>query len=160
VASGLASEGYSFAGGVPRAVGERGRFLAAAVAAPLPTVAFESPRRLAVTLADLARVAPAHPIAVARELTKLHEEVVRGSAAEVAAAGVTERGEVCLVVGAGARVERGLAPSSEALEATRELVLLGLPARAASALVARLTGAPRRALYDGAVKPPPPPTLP
>jgi 16S rRNA (cytidine1402-2'-O)-methyltransferase len=160
VASGLASEGYSFAGWVPRAAGERGRFLAAAAAAPLPTVAFESPRRLAVTLADLARIAPSHPVAIARELTKLHEEVVRGSAAEVAARGVTERGEICLVVGAAARSERGVAPSSEALETTRELVALGVPARAASALVARLTGAPRRALYDGAVKPPAPPTLP
>ncbi|HEY3612726.1 MAG TPA: 16S rRNA (cytidine(1402)-2'-O)-methyltransferase [Gaiellales bacterium] len=160
VASGLASEGYAFAGWVPRAVGERARFLGAAVAAPLPTVAFESPRRLAVTLADLARIAPAHPIADARELTKLHEEVVRGSAADVAAAAITERGEICLVIAAAARVARGTAPSPEALAAVRELVAHGLPARTASELVARLTGAPRRALYDGAVKPVPPPTLP
>jgi 16S rRNA (cytidine1402-2'-O)-methyltransferase len=160
VASGLASEGYSFAGWVPRAVGERARFLAAACAAPLPTVAFESPRRLGTTLADLARIAPSHPVAIARELTKLHEEIVRGSAGEVAARGVTERGEICLVVGAAVRSARGAAPSSGALDTTRELVALGVPARTASALVARLTGAPRRALYDGAVKPPAPPTLP
>jgi 16S rRNA (cytidine1402-2'-O)-methyltransferase len=160
VASGLASEGYAFAGWVPRAVGERARFLGAAVAAQLPTVAFESPRRLAATLAALAGIAPAHPIAIARELTKLHEEVVRGSAADVAARGVTERGEICLVIGAAARLPKGVAPSSDALDAVRELVALGLPARMASELVARLTGAPRRALYDGAVKPPPPPTLP
>jgi 16S rRNA (cytidine1402-2'-O)-methyltransferase len=160
VASGLAAEGYAFAGWVPRAVGERARFLGAAVAAPLPTVAFESPRRLAGTLAALAAIAPAHPIAVARELTKLHEEVVRGSAADVAARGVTERGEICLVIAAAARVAKGAAPSSDALDAARELVALGLPARTASELVSRLTGAPRRALYDGAVKQPPPPTLP
>ena len=102
VASGLAAEGYAFLGWVPRAAGERARFLAAALAASLPSVMFESPRRLAATLADLARLAPEHPVAVARELTKLHEEVVHGSAGEVAARGVTERGEVCLVRRGGA----------------------------------------------------------
>jgi 16S rRNA (cytidine1402-2'-O)-methyltransferase len=162
VASGLAAEGYAFAGWVPRAVGERARFLTAALGSPLPSVMFESPRRLAATLADLARLAPEHPVAVARELTKLHEEIVHGSAAEVAARGVTERGEICLVVAAAPRAVRG-APAPEALEAVRELVALGLPARRASEFVARLTGAPRRALYDaaaGAGRAPPPPTLP
>ena len=156
VASGLAAEGYAFLGWVPRAAGERARFLAAATAAPLPSVAFESPRRLAATLADLARIAPEHPVAVARELTKLHEEIVHGSAAEVAARGVMERGEVCLVIAAAPRAERGAAPAPEALAAMRELVALGLPARRASELVARLTGAPRRALYDAAAGEPEP----
>ena len=151
VASGLAAEGYAFLGWVPRAAGERARFLTAALAASLPSVMFESARRLAATLADLARFAPEHPIAVARELTKLHEEVVHGSASEVATRGVVERGEVCLVVAAAPRAERG-APAPEALEAVRELVALGLPARRASELVARLTGAPRRALYDAAAR--------
>jgi 16S rRNA (cytidine1402-2'-O)-methyltransferase len=159
VASGLAAEGYVFAGWVPRAAGERARVLAAAVAGAIPSVFFESPRRLAVTLADLGRSAPAHPVAVARELTKLHEEVIRGTAAEVAAHGVTERGEICLVVGAAPRAERGTT-SPEALAGVRELVALGLPARKASEIVAGLTGAPRRSLYDAAVKPERPPTLP
>ena len=160
VASGLAAEGYAFLGWVPRAAGERARFLATATAAPLPSVAFESPRRLAATLADLARIAPDHPVAVARELTKLHEEVAHGSAAEVAARGILERGEICLVIAAAARAERGAAPAPEALAAMRELVALGLPARRASELVARLTGAPRRALYDAAARKDKPPTLP
>jgi 16S rRNA (cytidine1402-2'-O)-methyltransferase len=151
VASGLAAEGYAFLGWVPRAAGARARFLAAALAASLPSVMFESPRRLARTLADLARLAPEHPVAVARELTKLHEEVVHGSAGEVAARGVVERGEVCLVLAAAPRAERG-APAPEALDAVRELIALGLPARRASELVARLTGAPRRALYDAAAR--------
>ena len=107
VASGLAGEGYAFLGWVPRAAGERARFLEAAVAAPLPSVLFESPHRLGATLADLARIAPEHPIAVARELTKLHEEIAAGSAADVAARGVLERGEICIVIGAAPRVERG-----------------------------------------------------
>ena len=162
VASGLAAEGYAFLGWVPRAAGERARFLTTALAAPLPSVVFESPRRLSATLAELARLAPEHPIALARELTKLHEEVVHGSASEVAARGVAERGEVCLVLAAAPRAERGAA-APEALEAVRELVALGLPARRASELVARLTGAPRRALYDAAAGAPekqPRPTLP
>jgi 16S rRNA (cytidine1402-2'-O)-methyltransferase len=149
-ASGLAAEGYAFLGWVPRAAGERERFLTAALAAALPSVLFESPRRLAATLADLARLAPEHPIAVARELTKMHEEVVAGSAAEVAARGVLERGEVCLVLAAAPRAERGAPASPEALAAVRELVGLGLPARRASELVAGLSGASRRALYDAA----------
>ena len=158
VASGLAGEGYAFLGWVPRAAGERARFLEAALAAPLPSVLFESPHRLAATLAELARLAPEHPIAVARELTKLHEEVAAGGAAEVAARGVLERGEICIVVGAAARAERGeLAP--EALTAVRELIALGVPARPASELVSRLTGAARRDLYNAAVQDGPP-TLP
>ena len=120
--------------------------------------AFESPRRLAATLADLARLDPERPIAVARELTKLHEEVVHGSAAEVAARGVMERGEVCLVLAAAPRGDQG-APPPEALDAVRELVAHGLPARRASELVARLTGTSRRALYDAAARGPRP-TLP
>ena len=150
VASGLAAEGYAFLGWVPRAAGERARFLAAALAAPLPSVLLRvapPPRGARSPTSRASR--PEHPIAVARELTKLHEEVVHGSAAEVAARGVLERGEVCLVLAAAPRAERG-APAPEALEAVRELVALGLPARRASELVARLTGAPRRALYDAA----------
>jgi 16S rRNA C1402 (ribose-2'-O) methylase RsmI len=75
---------------------------------------------------------------------------------------VTERGEICLVIGATRRAARE-EPSQEALDAVRELVSRGLPARRASELVAGLTGAPRRLLYDAAVKgseAPPPPTLP
>ena len=78
--------------------------------------------------------------------------------AEVAARGMMERGEVCLVVAAAPRGEQG-APAPEALDAARELVALGLSARRASELVARLTGSPRRALYDAAARGPRP-TLP
>jgi 16S rRNA (cytidine1402-2'-O)-methyltransferase len=158
VASGLAAEGYAFLGWVPRAAGARARMLGTALASELPSVLFESPRRLAATLADLARLAPGHPVAVARELTKLHEQVVRGSAQDVAAQGVTERGEVCIVVAAAPPGASG-APPQQALDAVRELVELGLPARRASELVARLTGAQRRALYDAAARGPRP-TLP
>ena len=163
VASGLAAEGYAFAGWVPRAAGERARFLAAACAAALPSVVFESPRRLAATLADLARIAPEHPVAVARELTKLHEEVVRGSG---------RRGRARAGSPSAARSAswspRRRGPSAERPRRRRSRPCAsssrcGLPARRASELVARLTGAPRRALYDAAAGAPArrsPPTLP
>ena len=92
-------------------------------------VAFESPRRVAASLAVLAELDPERPVAVCRELTKLHEEVVRGSAAELAERYAAEppRGEVVLVIGgapAGARGRR-----APALDALRRLVDAG--ARAA-----------------------------
>ena len=133
VASGLPSAQWRFAGFLPRRRGELAGLLAAA---PETLVAFESPRRLAATLAVLAELDPQRPVAVCRELTKLHEEVARGSAAELAArfAAAPARGEIVLVLRCrrsrrGRRVE-------EALEALRELVAAGARARPAAAVVA------------------------
>ena len=81
VASALPADHWRFAGFLPRKRGE----LVAALSAPETVVAFESPRRVGATLATLAELDPERPVAVCRELTKLHEEVVRGSAAELAA---------------------------------------------------------------------------
>ena len=82
VASGLPSERWRFVGFLPRKRGERERLLERAEET---LVAFESPRRLAATLALLAAHDPDRPLAVCRELTKIHEEVRRGTAAELAA---------------------------------------------------------------------------
>ena len=107
VASGLGRRGVR----VPR-LGAAGRGRARALphgcASRRRSRACCSSRRAAstATLADLARLAPEHPIAVARELTKLHEEVAHGSASEVAARGVMERGEICLVLAAAPRADR------------------------------------------------------
>ncbi len=99
VASGLPASRWCFVGFLPRKRGQRERLLADATET---LVAFESPRRLSATLDMLALVDPQRPVAVCRELTKLHEEVSRGSAAELAQR-YRERppkGEVVLVVGA------------------------------------------------------------
>jgi 16S rRNA (cytidine1402-2'-O)-methyltransferase len=99
VASGLPVDRWCFVGFLPRKRGQRERLLADAAET---LVAFESPRRLTATLEMLARLDPQRPVAVCRELTKLHEEVSRGSAAELAER-YRERpakGEVVLVVGA------------------------------------------------------------
>ncbi len=90
--------------------------------------------------------------ALCRELTKLYEEVVRGSAAEVAAAVADRelRGEIAIVI-SGSELADTPADTAAALAAVAELVEAGVGARQASSLVSRLTGQPRRALYDAAV---------
>lgn len=141
VASGLPSSRWSFAGFLPRKQAD----LAAALAAPETLVAFESPKRLAKALAA---IEPSREVAVCRELTKLHEEVVRGSAGELAEryAADPPKGEIVLVVGpAGESAE---AISDDARDAFRTLVDAGAKRRTAASVVARLTGTSANALYD------------
>ena len=101
VSSGLATDRFCFEGFLPRSGRDRADRLAALAAEPRTSVLFEAPGRVAATLADLAAVCGGdRPVAVARELTKLHEEVWRGTlegAAAWAADGL--RGEVVLVAG-------------------------------------------------------------
>jgi len=146
VASGLVADGYRFVGFLPRGRGPLERFWAELADSASPTVAFESPRRLPATLRSLADSDPGREVAVCRELTKRHEQVVRGAAAEVAAL-VSEppKGEVTLVIGPG---EGEPADEATASAAVGELVEAGLSRRQATDLVARLTGLPRRRLYD------------
>ncbi len=145
VASGLPADTWRFVGFLPRKAGELTALLAGARET---LVAFESPHRTAASLAALAALDPARPVALCRELTKLHEEVVRGSAAELAARyGEAEpRGEVVLVVGPPAEAEADLGAALDALE---RLVEAGARARPAAAVVAELTGAQANALYRG-----------
>jgi 16S rRNA (cytidine1402-2'-O)-methyltransferase len=113
-------------------------------------VAFESPRRVAATLALLAELDPEREVAVCRELTKAHEEVVRGRAAELAEryGSSPPRGEVVLVIGpAAAPPAGGAAPTPEVLDALARLVEAGAKPRAAAAVVAELTGESANALY-------------
>jgi len=143
VASGLPAERWRFAGFLPRKRAE----LRALFAAPETLVAFESPRRVAASLAALAEADPDRPVAVCRELTKVHEEVVRGTAAELAAryGEAPPRGEVVLVVGpAAAEAESDLGP---ALDALARLVEAGARTRPAASVVAGLTGIPANRLY-------------
>jgi 16S rRNA (cytidine1402-2'-O)-methyltransferase len=147
VASGLVGERYQFLGYLPRRLGER-RALAAELALwSQPVVAFESPRRLPASLGVLAEAMPDRPAAVCRELTKLFEEVVRGSLGELAERfSEPPKGEVTLVLGsfdvAAGRVEAGAAGAAVA-----ELVAAGVARRQAAEVVSRLTGSSRNALY-------------
>jgi 16S rRNA (cytidine1402-2'-O)-methyltransferase len=145
VASGLPGDRWCFAGFLPRRRGELREVLAGAAGETL--VAYESPRRIGATLAVLAELDPERPAAVCRELTKVHEEVVRGSAAELAerfAEGT--RGEVVLVVGPAA-AGGGEADLGAAREAVERLVEAGARRRAAASVVASLMGVPANSLY-------------
>ncbi|HST55117.1 MAG TPA: 16S rRNA (cytidine(1402)-2'-O)-methyltransferase [Solirubrobacteraceae bacterium] len=143
VASGLPADSWRFVGFLPRKRAECERLLAHTSET---LVAFESPRRLPATLALLAERDPQRPAAVCRELTKLHEEVRRGSAAELAAHYEEHppRGEVVLVVGA---APPGAAQTEQALGALRKLIDAGAKARPAAAVVAELTGTSANDLY-------------
>ncbi len=143
VASGLPAERWRFVGFLPRKSAERARLLERAEET---LVAFESPRRLAATLAQLAEREPERPLAVCRELTKIHEEVRRGSAGELAEhyRANPARGEVVVVVGGASRGEGARAAALAALE---ELVDGGVRTRTAAAIVARLTGVGANELY-------------
>jgi 16S rRNA (cytidine1402-2'-O)-methyltransferase len=102
VASGLPMHAFTFLGFLPRKAGERRRLLATMRDSPHSQVVFESPHRLSATLRDLVDVlGPDRPIAVARELTKKFEELMRGTAGEVAAhfERRAPRGEITLVIG-------------------------------------------------------------
>src|SRR3954469_22500866 len=144
VASGFAAERYQFVGFLPRGAKALTALWEELAHWTQPVVAFESPQRLPATLRSLAEAQPARSVAVCRELTKKFEQVVRGTAAEVADAfAEAPKGEITLVLGvAAASVDAGAA-----VEAVAELVGLGVPRRRAADVVARLTGAAKNELY-------------
>jgi 16S rRNA (cytidine1402-2'-O)-methyltransferase len=147
VVSGFAGDRYQFVGYLPRTERLRARLWAELERWPHPVVAFESPQRLAASLASLARVAPDRPGAVCRELTKRFEDVVRASVAELATRyREPVRGEVTLVLGPATAPARG-DTDADAVAAVSELVASGLSRREAADVVARLTGVSRNRLY-------------
>jgi 16S rRNA (cytidine1402-2'-O)-methyltransferase len=146
VASGLVGERYQFVGFLPRGAAQLDALWKELAGWPFPVVAFESPQRLPRTLASLSLVLPDRPAAVCRELTKRFEEVVRGTAAELATRfAEPPKGEIVLVLGAAEAVRDDDAP----LAAVAELVEAGLPRRRAADVVSRLTGVARNRLYRG-----------
>jgi 16S rRNA (cytidine1402-2'-O)-methyltransferase len=155
VASGLVGERYQFLGYLPRGAKALGALWSELGDWGHPTVAFESPRRLPATLRSLAAALPERPVAVCRELTKRFEEVVRGSAADVAARfPEPPKGELTLVIGAGTPASEpvGAAEASEAVGAVVELVAAGVPRRQAADVVARLARISRNTLYAESLK--------
>ena len=150
--SGLPVDRFCFEGFLPRRPGERRRRLEELAAEPRTMVFFEAPRRTAAALAAMAEVFGAdRRAAVCRELTKVHEEVRRGSVDELAAWAETGvLGEVTLVV-AGADPSAQPAPSAADLAAQVDaLEADGMSRRDAIAEVARSTGVRRRDVYDAA----------
>jgi len=100
--AGYGGPGFTFVGYLPRKPGEMRRLLASLVDNPRPAVAFESPYRIKKSLALIDEALPERSLTVTRELTKVHEEVLRGTASEVLAAlGDRARGEFTLVISGG-----------------------------------------------------------
>jgi 16S rRNA (cytidine1402-2'-O)-methyltransferase len=143
VASALPAQTWRFAGFLPRKRSE----LETVLRSPETVVAFESPRRLAATLEVAAALHPGRRAAVCRELTKVHEEVVRGTVGELAQRyrATPARGEVVLVVEG---APPGAGELDDAIGAVRALVDAGAKPRAAATVVAKLTGVSANALYE------------
>lgn len=154
VSSGLAIDRFCFEGFLPRSGRERTDRLAAVAAEPRTTVLFEAPGRVAATVADLAALCgDDRPVVVARELTKLHEEVWRGTLAEAAAwAADGVRGEVVLVLAG--------APPADEIEVDDDTIGRALAGRLADGArtrgavdeVAGALGVPRRRVYELALR--------
>ncbi len=150
--SGLPTEKFFFAGFLPAREGERRRAIAAAAAVPATLVFFEAPHRLPASLHDLADLLGPRPAAIARELTKLFEEVRRGPLDELArhyAGHPDVRGEIAIVVGA---PDESTAPEAGALDEALRSALAGASTRDAAAEVAARYGLKRRDVYARALE--------
>lgn len=147
VAAGLPSDHWRFEGFIPRKASEMDSLFAELTET---LVAFESPKRLAATLERLAAIDPHRPTVVCRELTKLHEEIARGTAEELAAKfGSGEvKGEIVLVVGAASEASLEYRRMADARVAVMRLTDSGAKPREAAKVVAELTGLRANDLYQ------------
>jgi 16S rRNA (cytidine1402-2'-O)-methyltransferase len=153
VLSGLPTTPFVFEGFLARKGAARAERIAAMRTTPATTVLFESPRRVAATLVELRDALGAtRPAVVARELTKLHEEVVRGTLGELADAVVANppRGECVLVVGPAPRDE-AVVDDTQIQAALERALAAGASKRDAAAGVAAELGVARRRVYELAV---------
>jgi 16S rRNA (cytidine1402-2'-O)-methyltransferase len=152
--AGLPTDRFFFEGFLPQRPAARRARLTQLAAIPGTLVVFESPRRLAAMLADAAAVLGERATAVTRELTKLFEEVRRGTLAELAHAYAQEetpKGEVVVVI-AGPGEDMGPAQAGESLDARLAAALQGHSLKEAVARVAADTGLPRRQVYARALE--------
>jgi 16S rRNA (cytidine1402-2'-O)-methyltransferase len=149
--AGLPTDRFLFAGFLSPKTGERAKALEEFQHLRASLIFFESGPRLAESLHAMAETLGPRDAAVTRELTKLHEEVRRGTLAELAAHYETAgapRGEITLVVGPPQEV----APDTAAIDAALRAALPFMPVKAAADMIAGLTGASRKSLYDRALE--------
>jgi 16S rRNA (cytidine1402-2'-O)-methyltransferase len=152
VASGLGGGGFRFFGFLPREGAPRHEAIARACATPEAVILFESPERTNATLRELADATPDRPACLARELTKLHEEVVRGTLADLAGARDAWRGEIVIVLGPWEPAAREAAVDDAALDERidRELAA-GTHSKTIAERLAAWSGRPRREVYERVV---------
>ena len=145
--SGLPADTFRFAGFLPEKQGKRREALEALRRQTETVIFYEAPHRILAALADMDEILGARPIVVARELTKLYEEVLRGTAAEIRAQlaeRASIRGEITLLIGKAAPSEQPELPLDEALEA---LLHSGMSRMDALKLLAKERGLPKREIY-------------
>ena len=147
--SGLPTDRFVFEGFLPRAGAARRDRLAGLASESRTGVLFESPRRVSRTIADLLDACGDRRAAICRELTKLHEEVLRGRLSELAAATRDRdlKGEVTIVM-EGASASAGNGTLQDAVDLARELVDAGARKREAARDASKRTGVPAREVYD------------
>jgi 16S rRNA (cytidine1402-2'-O)-methyltransferase len=145
-ASGLVEGPFLFLGFLPRGGEKRQRALRRIATSVEPVVFFEAPSRAAETLAELAALVPERQACVARELTKLHEELVRGTLAELAARPITALGEFTIVV-AGTDDLRDDLSAVDIDTLVRTRLAAGESPRTVAADLAVITGMPKREIY-------------
>jgi 16S rRNA (cytidine1402-2'-O)-methyltransferase len=150
VASGLGADaGFRFVGFLPRSGSSRGEAMALVCATPEAVVIFEAPARVRATLKDLAEVTPQRGACVARELTKLHEEIVRGTCATLAAVEREWPGEVVIVLGPYKPEEREARVDDASLDGRiDEALARGEHARGIAERLAAWSGRSRRDVYS------------
>ena len=148
--SGLPSDRFTFGGVAPNRSSQRQSFLRGFASAPGTLIFYESPRRLAAALVDMEAVFGPREAAVARELSKLFEEVRRGSLADLAAhyaeAGAP-KGEVVVLVGPAPEI----VVSAESLDDALRAALAEMSVKDAARTVSETLGLPRKQVYDRAL---------
>jgi 16S rRNA (cytidine1402-2'-O)-methyltransferase len=149
VVSGLPSDSFLYLGFLPRRPRVRRKLLAEVTQEWRTLVAFEAPHRLRKSLADIETVLGNRPLAICRELTKLYEEIWRGTVAEARAHfdEVKPRGEFTLVIG-GASEQRERWDEEQVRAELNELLAQGLPRPAAARRIAAASGWNRSEIYD------------
>jgi len=146
-ASGLATDSFYFGGFLPAKSGQRARVLESLCCETATLVFYEAPHRILNTLEDIERILGQRPVALAREMTKMHEEFLRGTAGEVRAALAARpavKGEITLLIGKGREPESSQIPIERAVDA---LERTGMSRMDAIKEVARTRGLSKREVY-------------
>lgn len=152
--SGLPAGRFVFEGFLPRKQSDRRNRIAEISADTRTIVIYESPHRIEASISDLLDGLGDRPACLARELTKLHEEVRRGSLSELleSVRTVGARGEIVLVIGGAVHEHKDVPPAEELASRAQALMEAGTPRKEALAEVARAAGVPKREVFDALVK--------
>lgn len=150
VVSGLPTARFVFEGFLPRTKGDRRRKLQALASEERTLVVFEAPHRIVETLRDMAEVLGDRRASVARELTKMHEEVLHGTLAELADRAGGLRGEITVVI-AGAEPSEPVVDHGEIVRALRHEISAGASKKDAIVAVASRLGVPKKVVYQTAI---------